>query len=474
MKEKIKLDIEAKCAEIKRKLGIADAHLSEIDKIKLSTPVLLVSDDEQPTSQLRRRSRSPKPSPQPRRKSRSRSPLSRSAQNQKTTTATLPTLSLNKNQTPLRLEQLLEKHKHSGDFLISWRELLSTFEIEDSDRAKTTGTSAPPTYPPVDNSAKSTDRIEVDESIEAVQELPAEPPAKTKTIISVLRVLTALENMLGSLGPKLIYLLQTAIAMDKSNAHSSETLLYDNNNCILFETIQEKLKGLLIADLVEPNLRNVVKKAIRDMTYLIDQAAVNSKNFYMQPPPKQPTPPASFERKSPQADACTYTEETILPPEHVLPSAEINNDATDDEDGPSAVTLEDYEIKVLLEKFINLSDKDKCNFTSYLSRLKATDPDRIMRLQSESAIQIPELAFKVCKLEPPLPRRAVDVSKMKTPLPEPANKPHCTVETMCIDLTSSENASYYSENDEETSIAYRVAKKNSGAKIKRRTRNSIA
>lgn len=62
-------------------------------------------------------------------------------------------------------------------------------------------------------------------------------------IVAVLRLLTALEERLGSLGPKVIDLLAQALAMEKKLANSSENLLDSEINCVLFETVKEKLKG---------------------------------------------------------------------------------------------------------------------------------------------------------------------------------------------------------------------------------------
>lgn len=91
------------------------------------------------------------------------------------------------------------------------------------------------------------------------------------TIISVLSILTALEDILGSLGPKVIDLMYKAKAMDKTQGNSSDQLLDNDDNCILFETIKEKLKGLVSANLVERNKESAVKKAIKNMATLVHQ-----------------------------------------------------------------------------------------------------------------------------------------------------------------------------------------------------------
>lgn len=92
------------------------------------------------------------------------------------------------------------------------------------------------------------------------------------TIISVLSLLSAFENLLGSLGPKMIELMTEAIAMETVGINFSNTLLDDMNHCIIFETTKEKLKGLLSAGIVEDNTIVAVKRTIRHMDVLIDEA----------------------------------------------------------------------------------------------------------------------------------------------------------------------------------------------------------
>ncbi|ENN75956.1 hypothetical protein YQE_07491, partial [Dendroctonus ponderosae] len=88
-------------------------------------------------------------------------------------------------------------------------------------------------------------------------------------IVSVLRLLTALEERLGALGPKIIDLLAQALALEKKEANSSETLLDNEINCVMFETVKEKLKGQLLAGLVDPVQERAFKKAIRKTANLI-------------------------------------------------------------------------------------------------------------------------------------------------------------------------------------------------------------
>lgn len=282
MNENIKKDYELKCADIKRKLDITDANFSEIDKIKIQPPEITVA--------AARRSQSPQ---QPFLAVTQNSNFECTT-NSNNSSLNQTTVSANKGDTPLRLEQLLDQHKNPDDFMISWRQLLSLFEIEDPKCNPNTETKCKSVLPQTfDKSSAGTDHrtdhlevnqrtnhLEVNQSIGTNQKESAKPT----TIISVLSVLTALENILGSLGPKLIHLLLTAISMEKSKVNSSNNLLDDNHNCILFETIQEKLKGLLSADLIEANLQDFVKKSIKDMTDLVDQSNERRKMRRVQPP----------------------------------------------------------------------------------------------------------------------------------------------------------------------------------------------
>ncbi|XP_050297919.1 uncharacterized protein CG7065-like isoform X2 [Anthonomus grandis grandis] len=104
-----------------------------------------------------------------------------------------------------------------------------------------------------------------------------EPDDEEVNIVSVLRLLTALEEKLGSLGPKIIDLLAQALALEKKEANSSEILLDNEINCVMFETVKEKLKGQLLAGLVDPLQERAFKKAIQKTANLIHIASQRKK-----------------------------------------------------------------------------------------------------------------------------------------------------------------------------------------------------
>lgn len=110
---------------------------------------------------------------------------------------------------------------------------------------------------------------------------PIIPPEDDENIevnvVSVLRLLTALEERLGSLGPKVIDLLAQALAMEKNDANSSENLLDSEINCVLFETVKEKLKGQLLAGIVDVIQERAFKIAIKKTASLLHMASERKK-----------------------------------------------------------------------------------------------------------------------------------------------------------------------------------------------------
>ncbi|XP_055842843.1 uncharacterized protein CG7065 [Episyrphus balteatus] len=110
-----------------------------------------------------------------------------------------------------------------------------------------------------------------------VEEIKEEPEDDGPlTVVAVLRLLTALEEHLGSLGPKVVDLLGKALALEKVKANSSDDMLVNEDNSVFFETIKEKLKGLLIADVLEDSQKvRAVKKAVKNIAAIIHQ--VNEK-----------------------------------------------------------------------------------------------------------------------------------------------------------------------------------------------------
>lgn len=110
-------------------------------------------------------------------------------------------------------------------------------------------------------------------------ESPVEPePEGPLTVVTVLRMLSALEDHLGSLGPKALNLLSKALSMEKIKANSADDLLLNEDNCVFMETVKEKLKGILIAEVLDDSQKvRVVKKLISNIATIIFQVTSKGK-----------------------------------------------------------------------------------------------------------------------------------------------------------------------------------------------------
>ncbi|XP_017064032.1 uncharacterized protein CG7065 [Drosophila eugracilis] len=102
---------------------------------------------------------------------------------------------------------------------------------------------------------------------------PSEPVEEGPlTVVSVLRMLSAVEEHLGSLGPKALNLLSKALAMEMVQPNSADDLLLNDDHCVFLETTKEKLKGILIAEVLDdPQKVRVVKKLITNIANIIHQ-----------------------------------------------------------------------------------------------------------------------------------------------------------------------------------------------------------
>uniref|UniRef100_A0A182U8Z7 C2H2-type domain-containing protein n=1 Tax=Anopheles melas TaxID=34690 RepID=A0A182U8Z7_9DIPT len=102
--------------------------------------------------------------------------------------------------------------------------------------------------------------------------------------VAVCRLLTAFEEYLGSLGPKVNDLLAKALALEKVKANSADDLLLNEDNCMFLETVKEKLKGHMMAETIDANRMVPIKKAVRNIARLLHEA---SKREPVKPPEEE-------------------------------------------------------------------------------------------------------------------------------------------------------------------------------------------
>lgn len=103
-------------------------------------------------------------------------------------------------------------------------------------------------------------------------------------VVPVLRLMTALEDSLGSLGPKIIDLLSKALQVEKTSPTQVNSLILSNANCSLIETAKEKLKGLVITGLYESSKEKVLKQVINDAEDLLKYSYQNRELLSYQRP----------------------------------------------------------------------------------------------------------------------------------------------------------------------------------------------
>lgn len=257
-------------------------------------------------------------------------------------------------------------------------------------------------------------------------------------VVSVLRLLTALEEKLGSLGPKIIDLLGQALGMEKNEANSSETILDNEINCVLFETVKEKLKGQLLAGLVEYTQEKAYKNAIKKIASLIhfagqrkrEREALRAKKMSPVKVPgvgavdktaiakqiatalilqgktdvtqaeleqlinavvgmaeasknsNKPVTTASFLQQLQQQKPPEVTTTTTKPIEKVEAKPMTNAlQALQGETSNSMEGLSDSDLQTLLQNFKDLSPTEQHDLITYLKKLESKEPERVERLR---------------------------------------------------------------------------------------------
>ncbi|XP_060867164.1 LOW QUALITY PROTEIN: uncharacterized protein LOC132942621 [Metopolophium dirhodum] len=110
-------------------------------------------------------------------------------------------------------------------------------------------------------------------------------------VITVLRQLSVLESQLGLLAPKIVDLLSKGLVMEKIEPKSSIKLLTPDN-CVMFETVKEKLKGQLLAGVVKRSLVNATMFSIRNIEKLMQLAPkfIPTSSMLNSTPTSIPTP----------------------------------------------------------------------------------------------------------------------------------------------------------------------------------------
>ena len=121
---------------------------------------------------------------------------------------------------------------------------------------------------------------------------PARPaPGSSEELVPCLRLLTALEDTLGSLGPLVNQAVARALSLEQRREGSSRVMLEDPDTAALLEMVKEKLAGQMMAGLVGGSREGAVRVSLDHLTRLLQVATrARSANIssYLAPPHHQP------------------------------------------------------------------------------------------------------------------------------------------------------------------------------------------
>merc|ERR1719318_704289 len=91
-------------------------------------------------------------------------------------------------------------------------------------------------------------------------------------VIPCLRLLSALEDSLGSLGPQINQVLARALSLEQSREGASKVLLEDPDTVSILDMVKEKLSGQMAAGLLEGSKEGAVRVCLDNLTRLLQNA----------------------------------------------------------------------------------------------------------------------------------------------------------------------------------------------------------
>ena len=88
-------------------------------------------------------------------------------------------------------------------------------------------------------------------------------------LMVALRVITALEDLLGSLAPQIDVIMSRAIALESKQDGTSNMLLEDPDIAAILQMTKEKLSGQIMAGLLERQKENAVRTCVDKLNVLL-------------------------------------------------------------------------------------------------------------------------------------------------------------------------------------------------------------
>ncbi|KZS06728.1 Uncharacterized protein APZ42_029717 [Daphnia magna] len=233
------------------------------------------------------------------------------------------------------------------------------------------------------------------------------------TLIQVLRMLVALEDSLGSLGPSITKLLTRALSAERCQTGSSSQLLQENATFAvdLLDTSKEKLKGLVCAGILDGVKAKAASQAIESVTRFLERSAplINFgqttsgptsfdiasliKNLQeagllrpIQSPAAIPTTPSSVQSSSigePEEMPSNYSSEFISVPSLSLEDT-ISSSQNDKSPFGSFDQFTGEELKILIANFRTLTASQKRDLIHCLRHVEERYADKNSMHQSQS------------------------------------------------------------------------------------------
>lgn len=203
------------------------------------------------------------------------------------------------------------------------------------------------------------------------------------TLVSVCRLLSALEAELGSLSDKILDLLAKALALEKLKPNSSDEMLMTSENAVFLETVKEKMKGLLMVNDLPVHKLAAVKKCIQNIAKLIHQTPMRKEEEKVAEKEEVNDKKTEIALKIAESlkacgkDDCTPEELEVL----VEIYLEDCNNESDQPEADKSADLNDDELKILLGSFSELKQGEQDMVLKALSQLEKTHPERVEELR---------------------------------------------------------------------------------------------
>lgn len=209
------------------------------------------------------------------------------------------------------------------------------------------------------------------------------------SIITVCRLLSALETELGCFSQKVLDLLSQAIALNKLKPNCCDEILMSADNVLFLNTVKEKLKGLVMVGVLPPLKISVIKRCIQKIAKLVHSSSVKKPVMLHEEPVEADEKTKLSEEisktlKDHGVENCTPEELEVLVEIYYENETEEIEEVEKIEVLPSCSnneSLTDEDLKILLSNFAELKMDEQSQVIRFLSDMERTDRARVDSLR---------------------------------------------------------------------------------------------